>query len=134
VTPDSSALVAAFAPWHEAHGAAAARLTDVKDLVAHAELETYSVLTRLPEPQRAPADVAAQYLSESFAGARLVLPAARRRRLVSDLQSLGIRAGAAYDALIALTAAAHGHALLTCDRRAQSLYARLSVDHELLTA
>ncbi len=38
MTPDANALVAAFAPWHEAHGAAAARLTDGRDLVAHAEL------------------------------------------------------------------------------------------------
>lgn len=134
MTADSSALVAAFAPWHLAHRAAAARVSAVKDLVAHAELETYSVLTRLPQAQRAPAAVAAEYLREGFTGTRLVLSASRRRRLIGDLEASGVQAGAVYDALIGLTAAEHGHALLTCDQRAHALYGRLDIDHELLVA
>ncbi|HLL86835.1 MAG TPA: hypothetical protein VK387_05955 [Thermoleophilaceae bacterium] len=47
-TADASAIVAAFASWHEKHTTAVERISDVTELVAHAELEAYSVLTRLP--------------------------------------------------------------------------------------
>src|SRR5690242_10341267 len=46
VTPDSSVVVAAFASWNEHHEAALQALGDVRDIVAHVELEAYSVLTR----------------------------------------------------------------------------------------
>src|SRR5580692_577666 len=52
-TPDSSVIVAAFASWNPHHEAALQALGDSRDLVTHAELESYSVLTRLPEPMRA---------------------------------------------------------------------------------
>lgn len=53
MTPDSSAIVAAFAPWHPLHDQARKALRGVADLVAHAELETYSatpVYERLGTP------------------------------------------------------------------------------------
>ncbi|MGH2853907.1 MAG: hypothetical protein ACRDLF_06920, partial [Solirubrobacteraceae bacterium] len=53
VTPDSSVVIAAFASWNRHHEAAVEALGDARDLVAHVELESYSVLTRLPEPFRA---------------------------------------------------------------------------------
>ena len=132
MTADSSAIIAAFAPWHRDHGAAAERIGEIEDLVAHAELEAYSVLTRLPPGRRAPPCVVAEYLAEQFPGARLELAAPARRALTSDLATMEVTGGQVYDALIALTAVAHGEALLTCDRRAAPTYRRLGAQMELL--
>ncbi|GAB3914246.1 hypothetical protein GCM10011575_18120 [Microlunatus endophyticus] len=51
---DTSVIVAAFAGWHQDHASAAAELRQRPRVVAHALLEAYSVLTRLPGPHRAP--------------------------------------------------------------------------------
>jgi predicted nucleic acid-binding protein len=128
VTPDSSAVIAAFASWHEHHEAAIEALGDARDLIAHAELESYSVLTRLPEPYRTEPVLAASYLREAFPGKRLVLPRGARQGLPDRLAELSIAGGAVYDALVASTAAHHGCRLLSCDRRAASVYARIGVD------
>jgi predicted nucleic acid-binding protein len=130
VTPDSSVVIAAFASWNRHHEAAVQALAenDVRDLLAHAELETYSVLTRLPEPFRAEPALVAEYLREDFPGRRMVLPERGRRNLVTRLASLAITGGAVNDAIVAATAAHHGHGLLSCDRRATPVYARLDVE------
>ena len=130
MTPDSSVVIAAFASWSPHHEAAIEVLAGQRahDLLAHAELETYSVLTRLPEPFRAEPELVAQYLSEDYPGRRMVLPERERRTLIRRLASLSISGGAVYDALAAATAAHHGHALITCDRRAASVYSRLNVE------
>ena len=130
MTPDSSVVIAAFASWNRHHEAAIEALDEhrVHDLVAHAELESYSVLTRLPEPFRAEPELVAQYLHEDYPGRRMVLPERERRSLVRRLASLSISGGAVYDALAAATATHHGHALLTCDRRAASVYSRLDIE------
>jgi predicted nucleic acid-binding protein len=132
LTADASAIVAAFAPWHEDHEAASERIGAVDDLVAHAELEAYSVLTRLPAPLRAPAGVVAEYLAQQFPGGRLVLPESARSGLTHQLAARAVIGGQVYDALIALTAAAHGKPVLTCDERALPIYRRLGVETELL--
>lgn len=132
MTADASAIVAAFAPWHEEHEAAAERIEEVSDLVAHAELEAFSVLTRLPPELRVPTEVAAEYLGGQFPGARLVLPPDQRAELLGRLVDSGVFGGRVYDALIGLTAAAHAEPLLSCDRRAVPTYRRLGVDTELL--
>lgn len=130
MTPDSSVVIAAFASWNRHHEAAVEALAenDVRDLVAHAELETYSVLTRLPEPFRAEPPIVAEYLREDFPGRRAVLPERERRSLLTTLASLAITGGAVYDAIVASTAAHHGHVLLSCDRRARAVYSRLDVE------
>jgi predicted nucleic acid-binding protein len=128
VTPDSSVVIAAFATWNEFHDAAIEALGDARDLVAHTELETYSVLTRLPEPQRAAPRLVAGYLRNDYSGKRLSLPDAARRGLVDRLAGLAIPGGAVYDALVGVTAAHHGYRLLSCDRRAQAVYERLGVE------
>jgi predicted nucleic acid-binding protein len=128
VTPDSSVVIAAFASWHEHHEAATQALGDVRDLIAHVELETYSVLTRLPEPFRAEPAIVVQYLREDFAGGRLALPETEQRRLVARLSGLSIVGGAVYDATVAITARHHGRRLLSCDRRASRTYDRLGVE------
>ncbi len=51
---DTSVLVAAFARWHESHMAAATAVRRCDALIDHAVIETFSVLTRLPAPRRAP--------------------------------------------------------------------------------
>ncbi len=130
MTPDSSVVIAAFSSWNQHHEAAVRALSDngVVDLLAHAELESYSVLTRLPEPFRAEPTLVAEYLHSDFPGRRMVLPEPERRGLLRRLASLSISGGAVYDAMAAATAAHHGHSLLSCDRRAASVYSRLDAE------
>ncbi|MGH2847681.1 MAG: PIN domain-containing protein [Thermoleophilaceae bacterium] len=132
MTPDSSAIVAAFGPWHALHGRAVEALREVRDLVAHAELEAYSVLTRLPAPFRVDPNLAAEYLSKRFGGSRLALPPRERTRFVERISGLRITGGRVYDALIAATAANRDLTLITCDRRATSVYENVGVGYELL--
>lgn len=132
MTPDTSVVVAAFSPWHEHYEEASAAVEPIRDLIAHVEIEAYSVLTRSPAPLRSPADLVATYLADEYAGRRFVLPDRRRRALVGDLADAGVAAGAVYDALIALTTAERGLVLLTLDRRAVRVYERLGVDYRLL--
>jgi predicted nucleic acid-binding protein len=127
-TPDSSVVIAAFASWNQHHELALAALGKARDLVAHAELEAYSVLTRLPEPFRAEPALVAQYLREDYPGSRMILPEPDRRTMVSRFARLSIAGGAVYDAIVAATAAHHGYSLLSCDRRAAAIYDRLGVD------
>lgn len=127
LTPDSSVVIAAFASWNEHHDAAVRALGDVRDLVAHVELEAYSVLTRLPEPFRAAPDLVARYLREDFSGKRMVLAEPERRGLLDRLVGLSISGGAVYDAIVAVTADHHGQALLSCDRRAARTYDLLEI-------
>jgi predicted nucleic acid-binding protein len=122
LTPDTSVIVAAFASWHPAHADCVAAIREVDTLVAHAELEAYSVLTRLPPPHRVPSATAAEYLRRQFSGDRLVLDDTNRRRLVTRLSESGIAGGATYDALIAITANEHDLTLLTRDARAGATY------------
>jgi predicted nucleic acid-binding protein len=128
LTPDSSVVIAAFASWHQHHEAAARALRDVRDLVGHVALETYSVLTRLPEPLRAEPALVARYLREDFSGERLLLAEPEQRALIGRLADLSISGGAVYDALVAVTAEHHGHRLISCDRRAAMTYERLGID------
>ncbi|MGI8597599.1 MAG: PIN domain-containing protein [Thermoleophilaceae bacterium] len=124
--------MSASAAWHHRHVDAAQAAHGLVDLVAHAELEAYSVLTRLPERFRAPAPAVARYLSERFPGERLSLDEVERPALVGRLAGQGITGGAVYDALIAATASAHGHELLTLDARAARVYARVGAQFRLL--
>lgn len=128
MTPDSSVVIAAFASWNEKHEAAVDELGDVRDLVAHVELEVYSVLTRLPEPLRADPALVAEYLREDFSGERMTLPEREHRALVKRFADLSISGGSVYDACVAVTANHHGRRLLSCDRRAARTYDKLGID------
>ncbi len=128
MTPDSSVVIAAFASWNEKHEVAIEALGDIRDLVAHVELEAYSVLTRLPEPLRAQPSLVAEYLREDFSGERMVLPEPERRTLVERLARLSISGGTVYDAIVGTTADHHGRSLLSCDRRAARTYDKLGID------
>ena len=132
IAVDSSVVVASFGAWHEHHDAARAVLADGPCLPAHAGLEAYSVLTRLPEPFRAEPATVADFLARTFTGPRLVLDAVEQAALPARLAGRGISGGAVYDALIAVTAAAAGAELCTLDRRALENYQRCDVPARLL--
>jgi predicted nucleic acid-binding protein len=102
-------------------------------LVEHCALETYSVLTRLPAPHRAPGDLVRQFLATRLRRPFLRLSApAYRDFLLLRLPDHGVSGGASYDALVAATAASHGAELVTCDRRAAPVYERYGVRVHLL--
>lgn len=129
---DSSIVVAALVRWHEDHEAA--REQAHGQLVpAHAYLESYAVLTRLPSPGPLAPRTAHELLAAWFPPARVMPPPTDaiadfvQRMAVSDVVG-----GGAYDALIALTAAAHGEELRTRDRRAERTYQRLGVAYRLV--
>jgi len=100
-------------------------------LPAQSALEAYSVLTRLPPPHRAPANLVRDFLAASFPDPYLVLAPDAVAALIAELAGHGMIDGAAYDALIAAVAREAGATLLSCDRRAASTYERLgaSVDY-----
>jgi predicted nucleic acid-binding protein len=131
-TADTSVVVAAFASWHEKHEAARDALSPSLRLIEHCALETYSVLTRLPAPHRAPAELVRQFLRERFPRPYLRLSAGAYRTFVLHLPDHEIAGGAAYDALVAATAAQAGADLLSCDRRAVPIYERYGVRTSLL--
>ena len=95
--------MAAFASWHEGHASAPAVLTRAPRIPAHVVIETFSVLTRLPPPHRAPADVVQAFLAARFGDAPLVLPARGHTGLIEMASREGLTGGAIYDALIAAT-------------------------------
>ena len=122
ISVDTSVIVAGFASWHEHHDEARRTLDQKPRLIAHCAVESYSVLTRLPPPHRAPADVVASFLTARFAEPPLALPTTNHTALVRLLAERGITGGAAYDALVAATAEHHDAELVTLDVRAERSY------------
>lgn len=129
---DTSVVVAAFASWHEGHESAAEVLARGVRLPAHCALECYSVLTRLPPPHRVAGPLARDFIASRFAEPLLTLDPADHRALLSQLVDRAILGGAAYDALVGLTAVRHGARLYSRDRRAAPVYEALDVDFELI--
>lgn len=123
---DTSCMVAAVCGWHEHHPAAAEAIERRLDaggrlaIAAHALVETYAVLTRLPAPHRlAPADAWALVKTNFVDGAEVVtLDAASHAALLGRLATAGIGGGRTYDALIAACASqARAATLLTFNPR-----------------
>ncbi len=129
---DTSVVVAAFASWHEQHEAARRALDDGLQLVDHCALETYSVLTRLPAPHRAPASVVRDFIATRFPEPWLRLNAFAYRKFLAGLAEQNVTGGSVYDALVAATASAHGVPLITCDRRAIPIYERYGIRIQIL--
>ena len=119
---DTSVVVAAFASWHEHHQQARKALDGGLQMIDHCALETYSVLTRLPPPHRCAAAVVRDFLRARFVKAFLRLDGRAYKDFVLALPEHSITGGGTYDALVAATAAAHSASLVTCDRRAASVY------------
>ncbi len=134
IVADSSVVIAAFASWHDQHEPARRAVGAGVTVVAHSLLETYSVLTRLPEPHRIAAPNVVRYLERQFSERPLALDPAEQQGMVARMASAGISGGAVYDALIAFTVQAHGGTLLSLDTRAARTYARCGVRFELLAA
>lgn len=132
IAVDTSVVVAGFATWHEGHAGAVSTLARRPRVPAQVLLEAYSVLTRLPPPHRAPADLVAAFLAERFPASPLVLPGREHARLVRRAADAGIVGGSIYDALVGATVRHAGARLLTSDRRAAPTYERLGVEYELI--
>ena len=130
---DTSLVVAAFASWHENHEAARRALDSGLRLIEHCALETYSVLTRLPPPHRTAGAVVRDFLEARFSEPFLRLDTRAYKRFVVGLTDHGVTGGAAYDALVAATAAGCDAELVTCDRRALPIYERYGVRTQLLS-
>jgi predicted nucleic acid-binding protein len=132
IAVDTSVLVPAFASWHEGHRAAAAVLERRPRVPAHVLVETYSVLTRLPPPHRAPGELVAIFLAERFADPPLVLPARAHMRLIQQAAAAGFEGGSIHDALVAATARHANAVLLTRDRRAAPIYERIGAAYQFV--
>ena len=129
---DTSLVIAAFASWHESHEAARRALDGGLRLIEHCALETYSVLTRLPPPHRTSGAIARDFLESRFPRPFLRLGERAYRDFILGLTDHGISGGAAYDALVAATAAGCDAELVTCDRRALPVYERYGVRTRVL--
>ncbi|MFM9033990.1 MAG: PIN domain-containing protein [Mycobacterium sp.] len=131
---DTSVVIAAFAPWHEAHAAARSAVTAGAVVPAHVVTETYAVLTRMPEPFRMDAATVAEYLLRQWGG-RVIAPGAELyESLAAAAAAAGVAGGGTYDALVGLTAQSWGHELLSLDLRAERTYRALGITYRLIAA
>lgn len=129
---DSSVVIAAFASWHEHHAVANKALASGPRLVAHAAVESYSVLTRLPPPHRAQPSIVHTFITERFTDPFLTLSEVGYQELLATVAAGQIIGGPTYDALIAFTAAEHHATLVSLDQRAAATYETVGVTVEQL--
>ena len=129
---DTSVVVAAFASWHEHHVIARKAMASRPRLVAHAAVESYSVLTRLPPPHRAQPSIVHTFITERFTEPFLILSETGYQELLAAVAAGRILGGPAYDALIAFTAAEHQATLISLDRRAAATYEAIGATVEQL--
>jgi len=123
---DTSCMIAAVCGWHERHVAALTAIERRLDegermaVPAHALIETYAVLTRLPAPHRlSPAD-AWTLVDENFIESAIVvaLTAKTYPALLRRVVKRAVAGGRTYDAVIAECARqAKAEALLTFNLR-----------------
>jgi predicted nucleic acid-binding protein len=134
VLVDTSVAVALLVADHDFHDVAMTAIRGRRSgLAGHAAFETFSVLTRLPPPnRRSPASVA-RALVHNFP-ATVQLSPSGASRLLLQLEDGHIAGGSVYDALVACTAIEHNRPLLTADTRALSTYRALDADVEVLSA
>lgn len=129
---DSSVVIAAFATWHEHHAIARTAMSSRPRLVAHAAVESYSVLTRLPPPHRASPSIVHAFITQRFTEPFLTLSEAGYKELIATVAERQILGGSAYDAMIAFTAAEHQATLLSLDQRATPTYEAVGATVEQL--
>ena len=129
---DTSIVIAAFAPWHEAHEVARRAMTPEVVIPAHVVTETYAVLTRMPEPFRLDVQLVADYLAQQWGGRVIAPDADLYQTLPTTVAAAGVMGGSTYDALVGLTAQRFGHQLLSLDLRAERTYRSLGIDYRLL--
>jgi predicted nucleic acid-binding protein len=135
IAPDSSVVIAALAPWHEAHNAArdALRAEKVR-LPAHVAVETTSALSRMPQGRRIAPAVVLDALERAFPKTWLTLAGDEQREAMRTAIAAGVRGGALYDAMIAATAVRHGADLLSADGRARPTYDAMGAKTRYLAA
>jgi predicted nucleic acid-binding protein len=133
IVADTSVAIPALLPWHRSHHVAFEALPDVTRLLGPVGVETYAVLTRLPQPHRVPPGLALDFLRGRFELPALTLPGRGYAALLAAAAEEDIRGGAIYDAVVGVTAREHGATLLTLDRRATRTYGLLGVDYVLVT-
>jgi predicted nucleic acid-binding protein len=129
---DSSVVIAAFASWHEHHAIARKAMAARPRLIAHAAVESYSVLTRLPPPHRASPDIVHAFITGRFTEPFLTLSETGYQALLATVAAGQILGGPAYDALIAFTAAEHNATLMSLDQRAAATYETVGAQVEQL--
>jgi predicted nucleic acid-binding protein len=129
---DSSVVIAAFASWHEHHAVARKAMAGRPRLIAHAAVESYSVLTRLPPPHRASPDIVHAFITGRFTEPFLILSETGYQELLATVAAGQILGGPAYDALIAFTAAEHNATLMSLDQRAAATYETVGAQVEQL--
>jgi predicted nucleic acid-binding protein len=129
---DSSVVIAAFASWHEHHAVARKAMAARPRLIAHAAVESYSVLTRLPPPHRASPDIVHAFITGRFTEPFLTLSETGYQELLATVAAGQILGGPAYDALIAFTAAEHNATLMSLDQRAAATYETVGAQVEQL--
>lgn len=129
---DTSVVVAALSPWHEAHEVSAAAVTRHRpSLPAHVWFEAFAVMTRLPA-RPLPPDKVAEALALTFPETPVQLPTRSVPTLVSRLSRAGVAGGRVYDALVAATVHHAGGVLLTRDARATDVYDVVGCPHEMI--
>lgn len=123
---DTSCIVAVLCGWHARHEETVRALEMRLDaglelaLPAHALVETYSVLTRLPSPHRLSPENAIDLIEKNFrTGARTVALSAREVwSLLLTAPTAGVAGGRVYDAVIAASARkVDGPVLMTLNGR-----------------
>lgn len=129
IAPDSSVVIAAVAPWHLAHHPARDALVGMDArLPAHVAFETTSALSRMPEGRRMAPALILEALQRGFPKPWLALSDSDQRSCLGKAVEEGLRGGALYDALIAMTAAKHGAKLISADRRARPTYEAMGIE------
>lgn len=129
---DTSAAVPLVVVGHEAHaGTWQALHHRALGLAGHAWFETFSVLTRLPGPDRRDASTVVRLLSANFPHSRF-LDETSTAALAAGLATRGVSGGAVYDALVAAAAVHHQLPLASRDRRAAETYRAFDIEVELI--
>lgn len=129
---DTSVAVPLLFESHEHHDHVFAALEgESVSLAGHAAFETYSVLTRLPPPDRlSPALV--RVLMETNFGSTVFLTPEQSEAVAVALPTHGVAGGAVYDALVGAAAAYNRRELVTRDARAVGVYRQMGATVDLL--
>jgi predicted nucleic acid-binding protein len=119
-------MVAAICSWHEHHDRAAGEIQrrlerrEKMIVAAHALIETYAVLTRLPPPHRLPPETAYALIRSNFMDAITIIALDLKNYLVllRAAPQKGVAGGRTYDEVIAACAVkAKVNTLLTFNDR-----------------
>lgn len=132
MTPDTSVAVAAFGRWHARHDAARDAVRSSERLIGQVAVETFSVLTRLPAPRRAPARLVHEFMDHHWPGPWLSLDGQGYRQLLDVAAGGQAIGGAVYDALIAVAAREPGQTIVSLDERAVRTYQAFAAPYRLL--